>query len=131
MSLNLLADMAVVACGGAIGCLCRYGVMHLGIFDENKYYYTVGINVTGCLVIGILWALLHHWHADRLWFLFLLTGCLGGYTTYSAFTLDAMQLVQNGMWARAFTYVGMTLAGGLGGCALGLFVTERILKSAA
>lgn len=125
--MHLLVDLAVVAAGGALGCLCRYGVENMGIFDDDKYYYTVAINITGCLVIGVLWALLHYWNADRLWYLFLLTGTLGGYTTYSAFTLDAMELVQQGLWGRALFYIGITIIGGLGGCALGLFGTERLL----
>lgn len=124
----LLIDYLIVGLGGAIGAMSRFGVEHLGIFDDNKYYYTVGINITGCVTIGILWALLHYWNADRSWYLFLLTGMLGGYTTYSAFTLDAMMLVQNGMIWRALFYVAVTVVGGLGGCALGLFGTERLLK---
>lgn len=108
--------------------MSRYGVQHLGIFDDDKYYYTVGINITGCITIGILWALFQHWRVPYHWHLICLVGFLGGYTTYSAFTLDAMQLVQNGMLLRALYYIGITLVGGLGGCALGLFVTEKLLK---
>lgn len=128
MSMQLLADLAVVAAGGALGCMGRYGVEHMGIFDNDKYYYTVAINITGCIIIGVLWALLHHWNASRMWYLFLLTGTLGGYTTYSAFTLDAMELVQQGRALRALFYIAITFVGGLGGCALGLFGTERLLK---
>ena len=128
MGMQVLADLAVVAAGGAIGCMSRYGVEHIGIFDNDKYYYTVAINITGCIIIGVLWALLHHWNADRMWSLFLLTGLLGGYTTYSAFTLDAMELVQQGRAMQALFYIAITFIGGLGGCALGLFGTEHLLK---
>lgn len=128
MGMQVLADLAVVAAGGAIGFMSRYGVEHIGIFDNDKYYYTVAINITGCIIIGVLWALLHHWNADRMWYLFLLTGLLGGYTTYSAFTLDAMELVQQGRAMQALFYIAITFIGGLGGCALGLFGTEHLLK---
>lgn len=128
MSLQLVTELAAVAAGGAIGCLSRYGVEHFGIFENDKYYYTVAINISGCMIIGILWALLHHWHADRLWYMFLLTGMLGGYTTYSSFTLDAMQLVQQGRILQALYYITITVVGGLGGCAIGLFGTERLLR---
>ena len=121
-------DFLIVGLGGALGAMSRFGVRHMGIFDDNPYYYTVAINISGCFVIGILGALFQFWKLSPIWTYFCMVGFLGGYTTYSAFTLDAMELVQNGMWARAFFYVGITLVGGLGGCALGLFGTERLLK---
>lgn len=126
--MELITDIILVFIGGGIGALSRFGVSNLGILDHDKYYYTVAINITGCLTIGILWALLNHWGVSRKWYLFTITGILGGYTTYSAFTLDAMQLVQEGRWAQALFYIGVTMVGGLGGCALGLFLTERLLK---
>ena len=128
MSLTTIIDCLVVFAGGGLGALSRYGVENMGIFDKDRYYYTVAINITGCLTIGILWALFHHWGLSRQWYLFALTGLLGGYTTYSAFTLDAMELVQIGRWWEAAFYIAVTIIGGLGGCALGLFGMEKILK---
>lgn len=125
---STLIDLAFVAVGGAIGCMSRYSVEHIGIFDNDKYYYTVAINITGCIIIGTIWALFQHFGVHRYWYLFAITGMLGGYTTYSAFTLDAMLLVEHKMMMRALFYISITLIGGLGGCALGLFTTQRILK---
>ena len=126
--MHTLFDCLLVFLGGGMGALSRYGVQNLGIFDEDKYYYTVAINISGCLTIGILWAFFQHYNVPKALYLCALTGFLGGYTTYSAFTLDAMQLVQDGYWWKAAFYIGITVVGGLGGCALGLFLTERILK---
>lgn len=126
--LSGLYHCLLVFIGGGFGALSRFGVQHIGIFDDDKYYYTVAINISGCMTIGILWAFFEHWNVSRDWYLLLLTGFLGGYTTYSAFTLDAMQLVQAGMWGRALFYISITIVGGLGGCALGLFLTEKLLK---
>lgn len=126
--LDTLVNCVLVFVGGGLGALSRFGVSNLGILDHDKYYYTVAINVSGCITIGVLWALFEHWQLTRNWFLFAITGFLGGYTTYSAFTLDAMQLVQNGRWWQAAFYIVITMVGGLGGCALGLFVTEKLLK---
>lgn len=123
-----LYNCLLVFLGGGFGALSRYGVSNLGIFDEDKYYYTVAINITGCITIGIIWALFQHYNVARNWYLLAIVGFLGGYTTYSAFTLDAMQLVQAGHWLKALFYIGITLIGGLGGCALGLIVTEKLLK---
>ncbi|MCD8387969.1 MAG: fluoride efflux transporter CrcB [Bacteroidales bacterium] len=127
MTAQMIGNFAIVGLGGAIGAMCRYAVQNIGVFDDNPYYYTVAINVSGCFLIGVLWSLLTHAHADPRWFLFLLTGVLGGYTTYSAFTLDAMQLLQQGLWQRSLAYIAVTLFGGLAAAFFGLFGTERIL----
>lgn len=126
--LSTFYDFLIVGLGGALGAMSRFGVRHMGMFDENPYYYTVAVNISGCFVIGVLGALFQYWKLSPVWTYFCMVGFLGGYTTYSAFTLDAMELVQNGMWLKAAYYVGITLVGGLGGCALGLFGTTRLLK---
>lgn len=126
--MRLLAQIAIVALGGAFGCLCRYLVSQLGVFDQDKYYYTMGINLLGCLLMGILYTLLNHWHSDPVWSVFLLTGCLGGFTTYSAFTLDAIQLIQLGRWADALRYTAITFVGGFACCGLGIWLTDKLCK---
>lgn len=126
--LHVLGDCAMVALGGACGALTRFGVQQLKWFEDNRYYYTVGINISGCFVMGVLWPLLHHLGMPRWVYLLLLTGFLGGYTTYSAFTLDAMERLQAGRFDEMVYYVLITVFGGLGACALGLFATERLLK---
>lgn len=123
-----LIDCLLVILGGGFGALSRFGVEQLPWLEHNKYYYTVAINVSGCFIIGTLWALFQHWDAPRWLSLLCLTGFLGGYTTYSAFTLDAMQRIQEGRIMEFVIYVTVTLVGGLGGCALGLFGTEKLLK---
>lgn len=123
-----LLNILFVGLGGAMGAISRYGVEHLGIFDNDKYYYTVGINISGCIVIGVLWALFQHFDVPRAWYLFAITGFLGGYTTYSAFTLDAITQWIGGRPDITLLYIAITLVGGLGGCALGLLATEKILK---
>ena len=128
MQFTPLLQYAVVALGGALGAMTRYSVSNLPIFGEDKYYTTVVINVSGCLIMGILWALFSHYSVNRAWYLFVLTGILGGYTTYSAFTLDAMQLVEKGMVWRAVYYMGITIVEGIGVCAIGLFGTDKLLK---
>lgn len=119
---------ALVFLGGGIGALARFGVEHLHWFDNNKYYYTLGINLTGCLLIGVVWSLLHYYNASRYWDCLLVIGFFGGYTTFSAFSLDAILLMQHGMWLRAFIYIALTFIGGLGCCAISYFLMQKILK---
>lgn len=128
MALPTIIEFAYVAAGGAIGSMCRYGVQHLEWFDDSKFCYTAIANLTGCFIIGVLSALLQHFNADRCWSLLLVTGLLGGYTTFSSFSLDAVTLMAGGMTWRAVGYVLTTVLGGLGSCALGLFITTNLLK---
>lgn len=128
MTLSTVTQFAIVALGGAFGAMSRFGVQSLPLFGEDKYYYTVVINVSGCLIMGILWAIFSHFGTSRGWELLVLTGFLGGYTTYSAFTLDAMELINRGQFWLMGYYIAITILFGLGGCALGLFGTDRLLK---
>lgn len=121
-------DFLIVGCGGALGAMSRFAVRNIGVFDDNPYYYTVAVNISGCLIIGIIGALFNYWRVNPMWNYLCIVGILGGYTTYSAFTFDAMELIQVGLWGRALFYISVTFFGGLGACALGLFGTERLLK---
>lgn len=125
---STLFDFLIVGCGGALGAMCRFSVRHMHVFDNNPYYYTVGINLSGCFLIGILGALFLYYKLNPVWTYFCIVGFLGGYTTYSAFTLDAMELIQKEMWIEVAKYVGITFIGGFALCALGLFGTNKILK---
>lgn len=120
-------EFALVGLGGAIGAMSRHAVTYLRFFDHNPYYYTVGINVSGCLIIGIFTALYKYFGLSEQWSLFVSAGILGGYTTYSAFTRDAIELVARGQVGTAFFYIAITLIGGLGAAYLGLLGTQRLL----
>lgn len=128
MEPSTLISCVLIFIGAGFGALSRYGIENLGFFDANRYYYTTTINLTGCLVIGILWALFQHWHLSRGWYFGAITGFLGGYTTYSTFAIDAVQLINNGRCGIALFYVGITVIGGLSCCALGLYATTKLLK---
>lgn len=80
------------------------------------------VNVIGSALIGILyWALASR--ADEQFLrLFLVSGVLGAFTTYSAFSLDAVSLIERGHWPTAFLYVIATVLGCVGGCAIGMLV---------
>ena len=108
--------------------MSRHGVTYLGVFDDNPYYYTVAINLSGCLIIGIFTAFFLHYDFSRLWSLFFSVGVLGGYTTYSSFTRDAIELVEKGDMGTALLYIAITMVGGLGACFLGLVGTQHLLK---
>ena len=120
----------VVAVGGALGALARYGVQ-LGLPHSPGAWpwATVAVNLTGCLLIGLLLAVLLARAPDHPWLRpFLATGVLGGYTTFSTFSVDAVQLVEAGRWPLAVAYVLLSVLGGLAAVVLGLGVGRRMAR---
>jgi len=110
--------VSLVALGGALGSLARYGLtLSLPGATSGWPWATVAANVTGALLLGVLAA-----RAPRSPLLtpFLGTGVLGGYTTFSAFSLDARTLLADGRPLLAATYVAVTLSAGLIAVAVGL-----------
>ena len=88
--------------------MARYGVNRLGIawFGPALPLSTLAVNVLGSFLIGLVAALLAEDAAtDQPWRLFLATGVLGGFTTFSAFSLDALTLWQRGQPGTALLYV--------------------------
>jgi len=117
--------LALVAAGGGLGAVCRY-LASLALLRGASHGFPLGtlaVNLLGCLLIG-LWAGLAARHA---WLngearLFLVTGVLGGFTTFSAFGLEALQLLRRGDFALAGLYVGTSVVLGLGLVFLGWWV---------
>lgn len=97
----------LVALGGALGSLARYGVnvSTTRLFGLGFPWGTLTVNVVGGLVMGLLAALLALRGGSNEARLFLMTGVLGGFTTFSAFTLDAVTLWERGEGATAAVYV--------------------------
>ncbi|MBB3764953.1 fluoride efflux transporter CrcB [Sphingomicrobium lutaoense] len=105
--------------GGGLGALLRWlvGKWSIGAVGTAFPIATLSVNLAGSLAIGLaIGALDGVGHTARLFFV---TGVLGGFTTYSAFSLDALTLWQRGQSGLAALYVLLTLVGGLGACAAG------------
>jgi CrcB protein len=119
------ADVAAVAGAGALGCLLRYWLALL-LPGGTLPWPTLVCNLLGSLAIGLAYALLerHGLLAGR-WRLVVLTGLLGGFTTYSSFALETVGLLERRALASALGYVALTSAGALACCALGLWLVRR------
>ncbi|HYG16516.1 MAG TPA: fluoride efflux transporter CrcB [Bacteroidia bacterium] len=103
-----------VLMGGAIGALSRYGVcLLLPASDGTRFpWATFAVNILGCLLIGIALGLVTKGTMTRLYWPLLVTGFLGGFTTFSSFGLETIQLFQNKQFALALYYLlGSNLAG--------------------
>lgn len=99
-----------VAVGGTLGVLARYGVGRLTLHHEALLWSTVAINVVGSFLLGLLVA--GHWF-DRDLREGLGVGFLGGFTTFSTFSVQAILEVDAGEPGRAIAYVAASVAGGL------------------
>lgn len=120
-------DILLVAAGGALGAISRFLVQQCALLPYEKYVHTLSVNLTGCLAIGVVWALLTHFGAPQWMHRLLIAGFLGGYTTFSAFALDSMQLIQAGRPLTAITYVALSVVGGLAACIGAYYLTRQLL----
>lgn len=116
-----------VALGGALGACMRYSLDRL-MLGEGFPYATLTANVSGSLLIGLLFILV----GGRLGtshpaYLFLVVGVLGGFTTFSTFSLGAMRLVDAGRFGMFFVYVSATVILSLGAATLGLMLGRRLM----
>jgi CrcB protein len=115
----------LVGIGGMIGSIARYltSTYFTKAFPSAFPYGTFAVNIFGCLVIGIIYGLTerYNWFTSD-WRLFLATGFCGGYTTFSSFAIENVQLLQQGNYftfglysISSFTlgliavYIGFTL----------------------
>lgn len=122
----MLKNLLLVGFGGGLGSILRY-VSSLLITTKIFPYATLAVNITGSFIIGIVFALsIKDAAITNNWKLFLATGICGGFTTFSAFSLENMGLLQSGKYGLAFTYIGLSIVLGIAATFLGYFL---ILKS--
>lgn len=108
-----MKTILAIALGGALGSVLRYGV-NIGafrLFGEGFPWGTLFVNVVGSFAIGLLTGLFTmYWQPSNDMKLFLVTGFLGGFTTFSAFSLDFANLWHTGNITAAFIYVTASVA---------------------
>jgi len=121
-------NIILVAVGGGLGAVCRYAVSSLaaGLSEGAFAWGTAAVNIVGSFLIGVAAGFLERSALSRLFWLFLVTGFLGGFTTFSTFSLEIMQSFRHGSPARAFAGIAVNLAGGLLACAFGLWIVLRV-----
>jgi len=120
----------IVFLGGGIGAALRHGVnLAMARLVGTAFpYATLTENVTGSLVMGLLagyFAFASGGETSQHWRLFFTTGILGGYTTFSAFSLDSALLYERGELGLAALYVILSVALAIGGLFAGLAVVRH------
>jgi CrcB protein len=112
--------------GGGIGASLRYW---LGLWISARTgpafpWNTLVINVTGSLLIGLIVGWLIHSPGSLGWRLFLVIGVLGGYTTFSSFAMETVNLLRERSYLYAGSYILATCVVGIGACVIGVFISS-------
>jgi len=117
---------AAVAGGAAIGALCRWGA---GVALNHRWQGfplgTLSVNLLGGLLVGIAVV----WLQDKPYgtlHLFVLTGMLGGFTTFSAFSAESLALIARGQWQMAAAHALAHMVGALACAALGVAAARAV-----
>ena len=119
----------IVFLGGGIGAALRHGINILAArtLGTGFPHGTLIINVTGSLIMGLVAAwFAFKGDASQHWRLFLMTGILGGYTTFSAFSLDAALLYERGELGLAAAYVLGSVVLSIAGLFAGLALVRHL-----
>jgi len=125
----MLWTMLQVALGGAVGATGRYltGVATSRLFGVGFPWGTVTVNIIGSFLMGMAFVFLMEREAVvSPWVPLVMTGVLGGFTTFSAFSLDAYALFDRGRMITAALYVGGTVGVGIVALILGVSVAKGL-----
>ena len=126
-------QILMVALGGALGSVARYKLGGAVLHHSETWNFplsTFCVNVLGCLVIGVLAAIVEHHDLFSIQTrLFLFTGLLGGFTTFSAFGYETLFLVRRGLISTSMLYVGLSVVGGLVAVFVGFKAVELLWRT--
>ncbi|MBE1282898.1 MAG: fluoride efflux transporter CrcB [Rhodobacteraceae bacterium] len=125
----MISSVSLVALGGAIGAALRYltGVGVLRVMGHTEFPLAIiVVNVLGSFLMGVFVVTAAHKGLTH-YSPFVMTGLLGGFTTFSAFSLETMNLIERGAISHAVLYVALSVALSVGGLALGLAAARGVL----
>lgn len=124
-----MKHLLLVAAGGAIGSSLRHlvNVASLRWLGPGFPWSTLAVNIVGCFAMGVLIELIaRRFGASQEMRLFIATGILGGFTTFSAFSLDAALLWERGAHGVAALYVSASVIGALAALFAGLWLARSL-----
>lgn len=124
-----MMHVLAIAAGGALGSVLRYGMSSAvqALVGRAFPYGTLAVNVTGCLLVGVAFVwFLERADTDAVLRAGLLIGLFGGFTTFSAFSMETLNLLEEGAWLRAGLNVGLTLILCLVAVRLGVLLARQL-----
>lgn len=128
MECGPVVNTLLVFLGAGLGGVLRHGVNGAALrFGQAFPWGTLTINVVGSVLMGVVtgWFALRGGPPQAR--LFLATGVLGGFTTFSTFSLEAVTLIERGDWGAALAYVLVSVLAGIAGLALALVAMRHLL----
>jgi CrcB protein len=123
----VIKNILLVGLGGSAGSILRYLCQRwfAEVYSHSFPWGTFAVNITGCFLIGILWGItFKSFESNEHWKLFLMTGICGGFTTFSAFTLEGIGLLREQKTGLFFLYVAGSVIAGLALTFLGMKLTR-------
>lgn len=120
----------IIGLGGAIGTILRYVMGGLDYRFSNGVFpvSTLVVNVTGSLVIGFLWGIIDRFNFSPNMRMFVFIGILGGYTTFSTFSLETFNLMRDGEYRIAIMNAALSLALSVGAVFVG-YIASKVLMN--
>jgi CrcB protein len=123
----MIKNVLLTGLGGGIGSMARYLFQRwaTAIYPHHFPWGTFGVNLIGCLLIGLFWGIsFKSFESNESWKLFLMVGLCGGFTTFSAFTLEGIGLIREQRLALFFSYVAASVVSGLLATYIGMRLTR-------
>ena len=120
----------IIGLGGAIGAILRYVMGGLDYRFSNGVFpvSTLVVNVTGSLVIGFLWGAFDRFEFSPNMRLFIFIGILGGYTTFSTFSLETFNLMRDGEYKIAIINAALSVVLSVGAVFAGYIVSKTAMN---
>lgn len=111
----MIKTLLLIGSGSFLGGIFRY---LLSLFIQSKTtstfpFGTLGVNILGCFLIGLIIGYINKENLANEWYFFLVTGLLGGFTTFSAFSMESVNLFSNNQPTYAIIYIGLSVILGL------------------
>ena len=123
----MIKNILLVGLGGGIGSIARYLSQRwfAANYTHSFPWGTFAVNTIGCFLIGLFWGFsFKSFESNENWKLFLMTGLCGGFTTFSAFTLEGVGLIKEQKLALFFSYLAASVVLGLLATYTGMKITR-------